>query len=486
MPSESIDLIYIDPPFNTGKTQKLTQIKTVESTNGDRVGFQGKTYETTELGTKAYKDTFPDDEIEDGVLTSAYQELAPDASIYFLESFLRPRLVEAHRLLKSHGSLYFHIDYRESHYCKILLDSVFGRKSYLNEIIWAYDFGGRSKSKWPAKHDTIFFYAKNPKQYIFNSGDIDREPYMAPGLVGPEKAKRGKLPTDTWFYKYAGRKLTDTWYYSFVGGKPTDAWWQTIVPTNSKERVGYPTQKPTKLLERILRASSHPNNTVLDFFAGSGSMGESCIKMKRNFILIDSNQQALEVMAQRFSGVENIEWINFDPAPFQTEKNDYILEKINKDLDTPPLSEDYQRLASVASYLQQNFDTQNEMWKGSPFEWLRQLSARRKRKFGRILISSWFKNEGLDIEKTRDVSETLEVKGNKIAFKFSTLWTTGEYKFQQIREDGYDYVLCFGISPFEAHAWVFEREYILAHASKQHKAGKGAEYWISIDRKSVV
>ena len=468
LPDESVDLIYIDPPFNTGKVQKLTRIKTVESEQGNRVGFQGKKYETVELGTKAYQDTFSNNEIEESALTNAYQKLAPDASVYFLESFLRPRLEEAYRLLKPHGSLYFHIDYRESHYCKILLDSIFGRKSYLNEIIWAYDFGGRSKSKWPAKHDTIFFYVKNPKNYIFNAGDIDREPYMAPGLVGPEKAKRGKSPTDMWFSAY-------------VGKKPTAMWWQTIVPTNSKERVGYPTQKPTKLLERILKASSHPDNIVLDFFAGSGSIAESCLKLKRNFILIDSNPQSLEVMARRFSGVNNIEWINFNPVPFQTEKNDYILEKINNNLDTPPLSDDFQRLAAATSYLQEDFETRNEIWKHSPFEWLRQLSARQKGKFGRVLISSWCENEGLVVKKTKGAGETLEIKGSKIALKFSTLWTNGIYKFQQIREDGYDYVLCFGISPFDAHAWVFERKHVLANASKQHKTGKGAEYWVSIN-----
>ena len=193
MLSESIDLIYIDPPFNTGKTQKRTTIKTVRSENGDRRGFQGKTYLTTELGTKAYQDSFdffPDETIRPE-LEIAYKNLSPDASLYFIEIFLRPRLEEAYRLLKPHGSIYFHIDYREAHYCKILLDRIFGRNSFVNEIIWAYDYGGRSKSRWPAKHDTILYYVKDPKKYIFNTSEIDREDYMAPGLVGPEKAKNG-------------------------------------------------------------------------------------------------------------------------------------------------------------------------------------------------------------------------------------------------------------------------------------------------------
>lgn len=290
MPSESVDLIYIDPPFNTGKVQALTSIKTFRDDNGDRKGFMGNLYQTVELGTKSYHDSFngKSDDLLKPEMRKAYRTLAPYGSIYFIEGFLRPRLVEAYRLLKPHGSLYFHIDYREVHYCKILLDSIFGRDSFINEIIWAYDFGGKAKTKWPSKHDNILFYAKDPSNYIFNSAAIDREDYMAPGLVGPEKAKRGKLPTDTW--------------------------WHTIVPTNSKERTGYPTQKPLGVVNRIIQASSYPGNIVLDFFAGSGTVGESCLNLGRAFVLIDNNPEALEVMARRFAGRENIEWIGFSPS----------------------------------------------------------------------------------------------------------------------------------------------------------------------------
>lgn len=265
LPNASVDLIYIDPPFNTGKRQKRTQIKTVRSEEGDRVGFSGRRYETTEIGTQEYRDIFDD----------------------YL-AFLAPRLTEAYRLLAAQGTLYFHIDYREVHYCKILLDQIFGRESFLNEIIWAYDFGGRSKKKWPAKHDNILVYVKDPQNYIFNTDEIERIPYMAPGLVGPEKAAKGKLPTDTW--------------------------WHTIVGTNSKEKTGYPTQKPLGILNRILRASSNPGDTVLDFFAGSGTTGVCCLELGRQFILIDNNPQALEVMARRFEGVPQLEWVGFDPA----------------------------------------------------------------------------------------------------------------------------------------------------------------------------
>lgn len=265
IPASSVDLIYIDPPFNTGKTQSRTQIKTEQSDEGDRVGFQGKQYNTTELGTMGFSDNFDD----------------------YLK-FLEPRLREAYRILAPHGSLYFHNDYREVHYCKILLDSIFGRECYLNEVIWSYDYGGKSKTKWPPKHDNILLYVKNLKNYTFNVDDIDRIPYMAPNLVSAEKAARGKLPTDSW--------------------------WHTIVPTNSKERTGYPTQKPLGILKRIIIASSNPGDIVLDFFAGSGTTGEAALLLGRRFILVDNNIEALQVMAKRFSGCKDIEYIGFDPG----------------------------------------------------------------------------------------------------------------------------------------------------------------------------
>lgn len=261
---ESVDLIYIDPPFNTGKQQKRTQIKTTRSAKGDRQGFKGNTYKTIQVGTKEYKDIFDN-----------------------YHDFLIPRLEEAFRILKPTATFYFHIDYREVHYCKILLDQIFGRKCFLNEIIWAYDYGGKAKNKWPPKHDNILVYVKDPKRYVFNVTEIDRIPYMAPNLVGPEKAAKGKLPTDTW--------------------------WHTIVPTTGTEKTGYPTQKPIGILDRIIRASSNPGDTVLDFFAGSGTTGASCIKLNRRFILIDKSLQAMEVMSKRFADAPNIQWIGYDP-----------------------------------------------------------------------------------------------------------------------------------------------------------------------------
>jgi site-specific DNA-methyltransferase (adenine-specific) len=270
MPSGSVDLIYIDPPFNTGKKQSRTRIRTVKSESGDRIGFQGNSYTTVAMGKKEYDDRFGED---------------------FVECFIKPRLLQAYRILASTGSLYFHIDYREVHYCKVLLDKIFGRECFINEIIWAYDYGGKAKNRWPAKHDNILYYVKNPEDYVFDSSAVNREPYMAPGLVGSEKAARGKLPTDTW--------------------------WHTIVGTNSRERTGYPTQKPLGVINRIVQASSLPGQTVFDFFAGSGTVGESCLSHGRNFLLIDNNPTAMEVMARRFPKTAPIEWVNFDPSPYQ-------------------------------------------------------------------------------------------------------------------------------------------------------------------------
>lgn len=271
MPAGSIDLIYIDPPFNTGKVQSRTRLKTIRDLNGDRTGFQGQRYRTIKGTTTAFQDDFDD----------------------YL-GFLEPRLREALRLLRPTGSLYFHIDYREVHYCKILLDEIFGRESFLNEIIWAYDYGGRPRNRWPPKHDNILLYAKDPERYTFNTNAIDRIPYMAPGLVGPEKAALGKLPTDTW--------------------------WQTIVPPGGKEATGYTTQKPLAILKRIVTASSNPGDVVMDFFAGSGTAGIAAHQLGRSFILIDSNEDAMKVMARRFQDCPDVEFAGFDPAPYQVQR----------------------------------------------------------------------------------------------------------------------------------------------------------------------
>jgi len=251
LPDESIDLIYIDPPFNTGKVQTRQVMKNVRSETGSRVGFKGQTYDTVKGTAFGYNDSFED---------------------YW--NFLEPRLEEAWRLLTPNGTLYLHLDFREVHYAKVLLDALFGRECFLNEIIWAYDYGARAKKKWPAKHDNILVYVKNPDTYHFNSEEVDREPYMAPGLVTPEKAALGKLPTDVW--------------------------WHTIVSPTGKEKTGYPTQKPLGILRRIIAASSKPNDWILDFFAGSGTTGVAAAELGRNFVLVDQNEEAIQVMKDRF------------------------------------------------------------------------------------------------------------------------------------------------------------------------------------------
>ena len=258
-------LIYIDPPFNTGKAQRRERLRTVhDEETGDRLGFQGRRYRTVKLGALSFPDAFED----------------------FLE-FIEPRLVQAHRILPPHGSFFLHVDYREVHYCKVLLDALFGRECFMNEIIWAYDYGGRAKDRWPSKHDTLLWYVKDPLRYTFNYDAMDRIPYMAPGLVGPEKAARGKTPTDVW--------------------------WQTIVPTNGRERTGYPTQKPLAILERIVRVHSNPGDVVLDFFAGSGTTGEAAARNGRGYWLVDNSPDAARIMARRLA-FSTPECVNFTPA----------------------------------------------------------------------------------------------------------------------------------------------------------------------------
>ncbi|MEY4397690.1 MAG: hypothetical protein RLZ53_266 [Actinomycetota bacterium] len=250
MPASSVQLIYIDPPFNTGRKQTRGKSVTTRTEDGNRVGFKGQRYQIVRETVLSYDDEFAD---------------------YW--SFLEPRLEEAWRLLDETGTLYLHLDFREAHYAKVLLDALFGRECFLNEIIWAYDYGAKAKSKWPAKHDTILVYVKDPKKYYFNSAEVDREPYMAPGLVTPEKAERGKLPTDVW--------------------------WHTIVSPTGTEKTGYPTQKPKGILRRVIQASSKPGDTVLDFFAGSGTTGVVAAELGRRFILMDRNQEAIDVIRGR-------------------------------------------------------------------------------------------------------------------------------------------------------------------------------------------
>jgi site-specific DNA-methyltransferase (adenine-specific) len=251
----SFQLVYADPPFNTGKLQTRRTLEMRASATGDRNGFGGRRYETRLLAESSFRDVFDD----------------------YL-GFLEPRLREIHRVLHPTGTLYFHVDYREAHYCKLLLDELFGRESFLNEIVWAYDYGARTRRRWPAKHDTILVYVKDPAGYFFDAQAVDREPYMAPGLVGPEKAARGKLPTDVW--------------------------WHTIVSPTGREKTGYPTQKPEGLVRRMVQASTRPGDRCLDPFAGSGTLGAVARRLGRRFVLVDSNPDAVEVARRRLEALD--------------------------------------------------------------------------------------------------------------------------------------------------------------------------------------
>jgi len=250
LPDGAFDLVYIDPPFNTGRRRVHRRLETVADPAGERSGFGGRRYRSRLLDALAYDDAYAD----------------------YL-GFLAPRLEHARRVLAPHGTLYFHIDYREAHYCKLLLDELFGRDAFLNEIVWAYDYGGKPRDRWPAKHDTILVYVREPGAHHFDAEAVDREPYMAPGLVTPEQRERGKRPTDTW--------------------------WHTIVATSGAERTGYPTQKPEGVVRRMVAASSRPGGWCLDFFAGSGTLGAVCAALGRRFVLVDSNPEAIAVMRRR-------------------------------------------------------------------------------------------------------------------------------------------------------------------------------------------
>jgi site-specific DNA-methyltransferase (adenine-specific) len=256
LPDATFDLIYLDPPFNRGRAQARETLQTVADPAGDRVGFAGRRYSSRRLSRLSYRDDFSD----------------------YL-GFLGPRLERTRGLLAPHGTLYFHIDYREAHYCKLLLDEIFGREAFLNELIWAYDYGAKPRRRWPAKHDTILVYVRTPGAHHFDADAVEREPYMAPGLVSAEKAARGKRPTDVWFH--------------------------TIVPTNGSEKTGYPTQKPEGVLRRIVSASSRVGGWCLDPFAGSGTLGAVCAALNRRFVLIDSNPAAIEVMRRRLEPAVN-------------------------------------------------------------------------------------------------------------------------------------------------------------------------------------
>jgi site-specific DNA-methyltransferase (adenine-specific) len=266
LPDACFRLVCTDPPFNTGRAQRRTRLATVADPDGDRTGFGGRRYRTERLGEAAFDDAHED----------------------YL-GFLEPRLREAHRLLAADGTLYVHLDYREAHYVKVLLDRIFGRDCFVNELIWAYDYGAKPRRRWPAKHDTILMYSRTPDGHLFDAEAVEREPYMAPGLVTAAKRARGKLPTDTW--------------------------WHTIVSPTGRERTGYPTQKPEGIVRRMVQASTRPGDLCLDPFAGSGTLGAACRALGRRFVLIDRSADAVAVMERRLAGAAERDYASRVRAP---------------------------------------------------------------------------------------------------------------------------------------------------------------------------
>ena len=372
--------------------------------------FGGKRYQTQTIGESGYDDSYED----------------------YL-GFLRPRLKEAYRILCADGSLFFHIDWREAANCRLLLEEIFGGPQHcINEIIWAYDYGARSRRRWSAKHDNIYWFAKNPENYVFNHDAIDRIPYMAPSLVPKEKAARGKTPTDVW--------------------APTgDYWWQTIVSTNGKEKTGYPTQKPAVIIKRIITTHSNTGDTVLDFFAGSGTVGEVAKETKRKFILIDNNDEAYSVMNRRLRKEE--EGVIADNNGGKNKIFDEIV---------ATLSEKKHK---------------GQMWEGSIYQSLHMLSPGTKGKMARELVRKLlYRGWGYESKSQKTF---LSVGGKIIAVKLSFLWEQGTYTFEQIRrKENYDYLFFLGISPFTAHAWIISKTDALNVATKQH--GEDTK-WLQID-----
>lgn len=197
--------------------------------------------------------------------------------------FIKEHAAHLQRVLNDSGTAYVHLDYRWVHYAKVELDLTFGRENFLGEIVWSYNFGGRGKNFFAKKHDTILVYAKQKGHHVFNYDDIDRIPYKAPEM------------------QYVGRSREEAERRIAAGQVPTDVWDIPIIGTNSRERVGYPTQKPTSLIRRIVVASSPVGGVVLDPFCGSGTTAIVAASVGRRFIVCDKSEDAVRVTGERLT-----------------------------------------------------------------------------------------------------------------------------------------------------------------------------------------
>lgn len=397
LPDESVRLIYVDPPFNTGKKQSRRRIKSVADQTGDRNGFGDRRYASEVVSEVGYNDRFDD-----------------------YPAFLEPRLREAYRVLTADGSLFFHIDWRESARCRLLLEDIFGGDQHcLNEIIWAYDYGARSRRKWSSKHDNIYWFAKDPANYIFNDEALPRIPYMAPDLVGAKKSARGKTPTDVW--------------------------WHTIVPTNSREKTGYPTQKPLDLLRWIVAVHSQAGDVVLDFFAGSGTCGVAAQAQGRQFVLIDSAKTAVQTMRKRLNA----------PAADEADEADKTAEAADvadaADADKAAGAPDRkQALLAAIGAVKKTWRPDRSVWLGSPTDWLHLLSPDEQHKAGEAILTEYLALFNIQMRRS---GRALYCRDKKLSLRLALAGDSHGYRFDAIKQSA-DYYGLLGIAPQTIHLWV--------------------------------
>jgi DNA modification methylase len=314
IPSGSVDLVYLDPPFNSEKNYNVI-FKKRSDKDSNEASSQILAFEDTWRWTAEDEDRY--ETLLDTLDTSATDALVAlrrilgpsDMMSYII--MMTPRLVELHRALKPTGTLYLHCDPSASHYLKVLLDAIFGPANFGNEIIWAYQYGGRSKKAFGRKHDVIFRYTKTQK-FTFNSDSpAVRIPHLQTSIeqnfrYTDENGRRYREAT--W---PSGKKYR---YYADEGRLRDDVWTDiNAIHSQEAERLGYPTQKPKALLKIIIEASSNPGDVVLDPFCGCGTAVVAAEDLGRQWVGIDVTYLAIELISRRLRG----EFTDRDLAPFE-------------------------------------------------------------------------------------------------------------------------------------------------------------------------
>lgn len=275
---ESVDLIYLDPPFNSNATYNVL----FGTKNGKDAAAQIKAFDDTWHWDMASAESYREVVERGGNVSRAMQAfrlLLNESDMLAYLSMMAPRLVELKRVLKPTGSIYLHCDPTASHYLKILMDAVFGADNFINEIVWHYHTGGASKSHYSRKHDIIFFYSKT-EDYNFYAERI-KIPRTKKALKRAQNPKGARISADD------TTKL------------PEDVFEIQALNPMSNERLGYPTQKPEELLERIIKASSKEGDIVLDPFCGCGTTIIAAHKLNRRWIGIDITHLAIGLMKHR-------------------------------------------------------------------------------------------------------------------------------------------------------------------------------------------